>query len=246
MTELVRAASATEARSIGRLNESRLHAGLKEWYAEPGDRTEALVDGYVVDIVRDGLLIEVQTRAFASIRVKLRALLAQHSVRLVYPVPETTWITRVDPDSGMVTSRRRSPRRGQPLDVFDEVVWIPDLMADPGLSLDLVLVEQEEVRCADGRGPWRRHGVSTLDRRLLRVIDVLPCERPGSLARLLPNGLVRPFTNRMLAAEACVALRVARRATYCLRRMGLLVPAGRRGREMLFQEEPPGGQQPPE
>jgi len=51
--------------AIGSLNENPLHAAVKAWYAHPGDRLEAAVDGYVVDLVRaDGELVEVQTAHF--------------------------------------------------------------------------------------------------------------------------------------------------------------------------------------
>ena len=50
---------------IGTLNEGSLHAALKLWYADPGDLVEHPVDGYVIDLVRDDLLIEVQTGGFA-------------------------------------------------------------------------------------------------------------------------------------------------------------------------------------
>jgi hypothetical protein len=56
---------------IGLLNEKPLHASLKQWYARPGDRFEVPVDGFVIDIVRGRLLIEIQTRNFASTRAKL-------------------------------------------------------------------------------------------------------------------------------------------------------------------------------
>ena len=55
---------------IGLLNEKPLHASLKEWYAQPGDRFEVAVDGFVIDIVRDDLLLEIQTGNFASIKSK--------------------------------------------------------------------------------------------------------------------------------------------------------------------------------
>jgi hypothetical protein len=40
----------------------------------------------VIDIVRDDLLIEIQTRNFAAINAKLRKLTRSYEVRLVYPV----------------------------------------------------------------------------------------------------------------------------------------------------------------
>ena len=35
---------------IGLLNEKSLNASLKEWYAQPEDRSEVTVDEYVIDI----------------------------------------------------------------------------------------------------------------------------------------------------------------------------------------------------
>jgi len=60
---------------IGTLREGPLHASLKQWCARPGDRFEVPVDGYVIDLVRDDLLIEVQTSGFSSMKEKLRDLL---------------------------------------------------------------------------------------------------------------------------------------------------------------------------
>ncbi len=52
--------------AIGSLNEKPLHAAIKKWYRQEGDQMEAPMEWFVVDRVRDGLLIEIQTRGFAS------------------------------------------------------------------------------------------------------------------------------------------------------------------------------------
>jgi hypothetical protein len=56
---------------IGLLNEKPLHASLKEWYSQPQDQFEVAVDGFVIDIVRDDLLLEIQTANLASVKSKL-------------------------------------------------------------------------------------------------------------------------------------------------------------------------------
>ena len=76
--------------------ETSLHQALKDWYAQPGDQIEASLDGYQIDILRGDLLIEIQTRQFNAIRPKLHDLLERHPVRLVFPIPETRWIVRMD------------------------------------------------------------------------------------------------------------------------------------------------------
>lgn len=69
--------------AISTLNEKPLHAGLKRWYARPGDRIEVPLGEFLVDIVRGDLLIEIQTANFSAIRRKLSTLVAHHPVRSV-------------------------------------------------------------------------------------------------------------------------------------------------------------------
>src|SRR6476660_9293966 len=95
---------------IGLLNEKPLHASLKQWYARPGDQFEVPVDGFVIDIVRDDLLIEIQTRNFSSIKSKLNKLAHSHRVRLIYPIVQEKWIVRSA--NGVAAIRRKSPKRG--------------------------------------------------------------------------------------------------------------------------------------
>ena len=93
---------------------------------------------------------------------------------------------------------------------------------------------KRELRCADGRGSWRRKGVSVLDTRLLEVVGGRRFRTPADLARLLPPHLQEPFTNRALAAAAGMSLSAAGEMTYTLRRMGALAVVGRRSRAYLF------------
>ncbi|MFH1085502.1 MAG: hypothetical protein V1772_07050 [Chloroflexota bacterium] len=219
---------------IGQLRESSLHAALKAWYARPGDRLEAVVDGCVVDVVRDDLLIEVQVSNLLAIRDKLRRLAGQ-SVLLVHPVASEKVIVHVDAATGEIVRRRRSPKRGRVEELFDELVHLGDDLNRDGLTLDVPLVAVEELRCADGRGSWRRQGVSIVDRRLIEVRAVEHFASGLDLARLLPAGLVAPFSNRDLAAALGLRRRLAQRMTYCLRQVGVLREAGKRGHALLFE-----------
>ena len=71
---------------IGTLRERSLHAALKDYYAEPGDRVEEKIAGYWVDICRQsdtGEVVEIQTGSFSSLKRKLEALLPDRPVRVV-------------------------------------------------------------------------------------------------------------------------------------------------------------------
>ena len=142
---------------IGTLNEKPLHASLKEWCRQDGDRVEVPVDGFVVDLVRGDLLIEIQTRGFSSMRRKFDRLLESQSIRLLHPVPAQKWIVKLD-DSGNEKSRRRSPKHGIAADVCGELVSFPSLLSHPNFMLEIALIEEEEIRRPDAQKGWRRRG----------------------------------------------------------------------------------------
>ena len=225
------------ARTIGELRERSLHAELKSWYSLPRDRVEVPMDGYVIDLVRRGTLIEIQTRGFAKLKRKLTRLVNTHRVRLVFPIAERKWIVTTDA-RGQVLRRRLSPKRGAYRDLFAELIRIPHLMSDPNFTLDVLLVDVEEVRCADGRGSWRRRGISVLDTRLLEVRGRRRFRTPADLARLLPPRLQEPFTNRALAGAAGISPAAAGEMTYTLRHMGALSVVGKSSRAYLFARTP--------
>lgn len=219
--------------SIGTLREQQLHAALKSWLAQPGDAFEQKVDGYHIDILRGELLIEIQTGSFNKLRKKLSNLLPEHRVLLVHPIPETKWVVRQS-KRGKQIARRKSPKRGRVEHVFDELLFIPDLIAHPNLRLEVLLTEQEEVWCDDGNGSWRRKHWSVADKRLLQVLDKQEFTCPADYLGLLPPDLPHPFTHQQLAEGLGVPLWVATRMSYCLRKMGALEARGKRGRALLL------------
>lgn len=226
--------------SIGTLNEKPLHAALKEWYAQPGDRYEVSVDGFVVDVVRGDLLVEIQTANFSAIKRKLTKLIAHYPVRLVYPIAQEKWIVRLTKDGNGQLGRRKSPKRGALEQVFGELIRFPHLLSSPNFSLDVLLIQEEEVRRYDGKRGWRRKGWVTHERRLLQVVDNRLFETPADMATLLPSGLVEPFTTSDLAAAIAKPRWLARRMAYCLREMSVITPTGKRGNAILYAQTVPG------
>lgn len=222
-----------ESPKIGVLNEQHLHASLKSWYAQPGDRFEVLVDGFLVDIVRDDLLIEVQTKNFAAIKRKLKGLVSDHQVRLVYPVIRQKWIVRLDGD-GARLGRRKSPRRGMLTDVFQELVSFPELVRHHNFSLEILSIDEEEVRYRNEDRRWRRRGWAIQERRLLDVVGQSLIETPADIATLTPPGLTEPFTTADLATAIGRPRWLAQKMTYCLRAIGCITAVGKQGNAVLY------------
>ena len=216
------------------MNEHSLHSEIKNWYSLPGDKFEVKIDDFIVDIVRHALLIEIQTRNFSAIKTKLTRLLESHEVRLVYPIPQLKWIVHVA-KSGEMIRRRKSPRKGRLVDLFYELVNTPSLVKEENFSLEVLMIEEEELRCNDGKGSWRRRGISIKDRRLMNVNSKSLFKNEKDFLRFLPNYLIDPFTNKEFAKLSGVSINLARRITYCLRKMGAITPTGKKGKELIFK-----------
>jgi hypothetical protein len=224
-------------KSIGTMQEGSLHSSLKAWYMLPGDRCEVTVDGYLVDIVRGELLIEIQTRNFAALKQKLKTLIERHPIRLVYPIPQEKWIVHMAADGQTPEGRRRSPKRGSVEQLFDELVSFPQLFRKPSFSLEVLMIREEELRCRAAlrsRKEW-----STIDHRLLQVVDRAIFQSPLDLRDLLPKGLQPPFTSRDLAIALQQPHRLAQRMAYCLRGMSALAVVGKRGNSLLYVPSTP-------
>jgi hypothetical protein len=220
--------------SIGLQREGPLHAGLKRWYAQPGDRVEVELDGYTIDLVRGDLLIEIQTGSFPKMKRKLAALLERgHAVRVVHPVATDRLLVSVGHD-GTVTWQRLSPRHGIPADVFSELVTFPGLLAHPLFELEVLLTTQEEVRRREAGKCWRRRGWTIVERRLVDVVGRVAFSRPEDLTLLLPASLPDRFTTAELASALGRPKRVAQQMTYCLRTVGVIDVTGKRGQSVEY------------
>jgi len=217
---------------IGLINEKPLHASLKQWYARPGDRFEVPVDGFVIDIVRDDLLIEIQTRNFAAINSKLCKLARSYEVRLVYPVVQEKWIVR-SRDGGVVV-RRKSPKRGRLEDLFWELVSIPQLLSNPNFSLEVLMTREEEVRRYAPNRKWRRRGWVIEGRRLVDVVDRRLFVRSADWLKFVPDKL-QSFTTQDLATVADTNRDLAQKMAYCLRHAKMIELIGRQGRANLYR-----------
>ncbi|NJD29059.1 MAG: hypothetical protein FIA92_12275 [Chloroflexi bacterium] len=229
---------AVAAPGITTYREGSLHATLKERYAQQAahSEVEALVDGFVIDVVGPDELIEIQTSGFAGARRKLEQLVEHHRVVLVHPMPLEKWLVVVD-EGGAIVRRRRSPRRAQPLDLFDELVHLPSLVEHPNFRIELLLTCEEEVRGPIPMGARYRYPRAwwRLDRRLVDVLETRRIDEPRDLLALLPAGLPEVFTTADIVAASGRSKRLAMRAAYCLERCRAVERVGRQGRRAMYR-----------
>ena len=216
--------------------ESTLHRQLKEIYADGDAVVEAPLGRYRIDVVCDGELIEIQHGSLAAIRDKVKQLLQGHPVLVVKPIVHRKQLVKQDAKGGRVTSRRRSPKSGSILDLFEELVYFTRVFPHQNLKLEVPLVDIEEWRYP-GHGRRRRrrekdHQVE--DQRLTKLHRVYRLQAADDLWRLLPNGLPNPFHTAHLAEAAGISRSKAQQIAYCLRQTGATKQVGKQGNALLY------------
>ncbi len=231
---------------IGTLNEKPLHAALKRWAAEDGDRFEVPVGRFVADIVRGDQIIEIQTGSTSVLRRKITALLGRRAVRLLLPIAALKTISTLD-ETGEEIRSRRSPVRGSLFDAFHELVNLRAFLGDPNFSIDVVLIHEEEVRRPRRRRKRRRSkDWEVHERRLVEVIDSVSLHHPADYLAFVPASLGEPFSTADLATAIDRPRWMARKVAYVLREMGVLLPVGKQGNAILYERNFGGRPDPSE
>lgn len=220
--------------AIGDLNESPLHAELKRALAPAAARFEVSVEGYVIDAVHDGLLIEVQTANVGAMRPKLERLLPHHRLRLVVPVAAQRWIVRRAAD-GALAARRRSPKRADAIDALAALIAIPRLLDHPNLEVEVAHVHDEETREHRPGRAWRRRGWVTVERRLLAIERRQLMRGARAWLSVLPPDLPERFTTLDVVAGKAARRTVAQRAAFVLREAGVIAADGKVGRSIGYR-----------
>lgn len=220
---------------IGTLSEKTLHAVLKQFFEPDAAKHEVKVGRYIADIVNDSGIIEIQTRAFHALRPKLTAFLERGPVTVVYPIAHTKWLYWIDPESGALTNKRKSPKTGSAYDAFYELYKIKTLLPHPNLTLCLLLVDVEEYRYLNGWSTDRKRGSSRCERLPVALSDMVYLRGAADYRALVPDSLPDTFTTKDFASAAKLRQNAAQRVVHILYHLGVLVRTGKQGAFYEYQ-----------
>ena len=169
----------------------------------------------------------------AILRRKLQCFLPNYPVRIVLPIAAVRWLIWVDPQSGELLSRRRCAP-GSPLLLFRELYSILDLLWPDSLRVTLAMLECEEYRLKDGRGPDGKKGAHRSQLLPLRLMEEIELSCPADLLTLLP-----PLPEQFHSAELRRLTRARPRAVsyviQVLRRLNLIEQIGVENRFHIYR-----------
>ena len=217
---------------VGTLGEKTLHAVLKRMIEPDLSRHEVKLGRYTADVLNEHGVFEVQTRNLHKLKPKLTALLPYWPVTVVVPVVETKWLLMMDPETGELKERRRSPKRGRAAAILPDLAYLKPLLKDPNLSFLLVRLEGEELR-KPSHSRWRP--VTPLEFAPTRFLGTVCLKTPADYAALLPPDLMNEFTARELAKALGLPAGQGSAAATVLAFMGAIRQTGTKGRAFLYE-----------
>ena len=199
---------------------------------------EEPVGRYIADIKRQNHIIEIQTGGFSPLKKKLSVLLQDYKVTLVSPVACQRWLIKLPKTKHDKETRRKSPKHSDIECIFEKLVSIPEMMSHPNFNLEVVAIEEEEVRAYDSKRAWRRRGWTTVERRLVSVLGRRIFKQPDDLLTLIPGlrkGLLpTEFTTADIAQAMNGTRALAQQAAYCLRATNTIQVVGKRGNAIVY------------
>ena len=219
---------------IGTYSEKTVHAIFKNFYEPDEDKQEIPIDRYVADIFTGREIIEIQTRQFNRMRDKLAAFLPLYPVTIVYPIPREKWLIWIDEESGELSTRRKSPKKGNAYQAFIELYKIKMFLKDPNLKLKFVLVDMEEYRLLNGWSRDRKKGSTRYDRIPTDLVEEVDVERVEDYMQFVPAQLEGEFTVKEFAKAAHIPVKLAQTVVNILYHVGTVDRVGKQGNAYVY------------
>ncbi len=220
---------------IGTLGEKTVHSVLKYYLSPNYLNHEIKVGGFVADICTENEIIEVQTRNFDKLRRKLPMFLTFAPVTIVYPIPNIKWIRWVNPQTGEISPRRKSPKPGSPYSIFPELYKIKDYLVNPNLKLKIMMMDLEEYRFLDGWSTDKKKGSTRSDRIPTELIKELDIQGAAGYQLLIPEDLDYEFTARDYKKVSGQSIQVSRTALHVLNYIGTIERTGKKGNAYIYR-----------
>jgi len=188
--EYLSLAAVRDSDMIGTYGEKLLHKLLKRTVTDDEDCFECRVGRYVADVYEDGRITEIQTGSFYPLREKMAYFLNEtpYAVTVVHPITEELTLVRVEPETGEVLRRAKSPKKGRVRDVLPELWYLRDVFPSERLTVAVPLLRAEEYRYSE-RQRYRKEGKYDAQFFPLAMLSWVELHTLDDVLALLPDTL---------------------------------------------------------
>ena len=238
-------AGSEQGDGIGTLGQKRMHAIWKDYYCSDRSCQEIRVEPktgkgrYIADVLSGDTVTEVQTGSLSSLRNKIDWYLTMtdYKIRVVHPIVPIRWVHWIEPDTGKIGPKRRSPKKEGIDQIVRELYWMIPHLDEARISFVFPMVETEDFKLRNGWGKDKKRGAERYERIPVKLLSFVNYEKPEDYLTLLPDGgLPEVFTaadlsRQMRGTESITAYTILK----ILSRLGYLESAGTVGHSAAFR-----------
>ena len=184
----------------------------------------------------DGEIIEIQTGELYPLARKIAFYMEQtdHRITLVHPLIAEKQISWLEPETGELVSRAKSPKKDSVLSGIALLKPFLPYLGDPRFTLLFPFVELEEYRLLDGYGKTRKLRSHRYELIPLALRDCASlCAREDYLS-YFPTDLPESFTAKVFAKHTRLRGYALYDALAVFEGLGAIARAGKEGRSTLF------------
>ena len=142
--------------------------------------------------------------------------LNEYQVRVVYPMPYEKYLSWIEPETGDITSRRKSPKRCSVYDAMFELYKIKAFLKNQNLKVTLLLIDMEEYKLLNGWSYDKKRGSVRYDRIPVGIRKIVELDCPQDYMQFVPEGLEKNFTSADFANAAHIDSRLLPVYLQCL------------------------------
>lgn len=224
-----------EKNGIGTLGEKTLHAVLKLYFEPHKENHEVKVGNFVADIVCERGVIEIQTRQFNRLLSKLECFLEYCDVTVVYPVIRNKYLSWINMDTGEVSSKRRSPKKGTIYDSIQELYKIKYTLDNPRMNLCICILDADETRYLNGWSKDGKKGSTRCDRIPTELAEEVYFNNIYDYRKFIPEGLPEQYTSSDLAKAAKISKKDSSTLLNILTYLCIVTRCGKKGNSILYK-----------
>ncbi len=220
--------------NIGTYKEKKLHKILKLYFEEETVYHEVPCEGFIADVLKDGNIVEIETSGFSGLREKLEAYLPLYHVTLVHPLAAAKSVSWIDPETGNISQKRRSPKKENAYDLLFECIYILDYITHPNLNILGVCLEIQEYRMLDGWSRNKKRGSHRYEQIPTDIFEGILLSDKDSFAAYIPDSCMKDFTTAQFRKEAGINEYTARAVMKVLMKAGVIEKTGKKGNTILY------------
>ena len=152
-------------------------------------------------------------------------------------MPYEKYLSWIEPETGDITSRRKSPKRCSMYDAMFELYKIKAFLKNQNLKVTLLLIDMEEYKLLNAWSYDKKRGSVRYDRIPVGIRKIVELDCPQDYMQFVPEGLEKNFTSADFANAAHIDRQTAASVLAMLNYMEQVKRVGKTGNAYIYDIE---------